>query len=381
MRLAIRQYNKAISALSNRINTGDPVLEVILIVCLVFTWLEFLQGNTSNALAHLQSGLQILSGQQQRAVSRDIVNKAAQILGRLLIQATLHGSVAVEFDYNALVGCIPAPGVMKLATLEEARCIMDGKINSVLRFHRRIGKPGFAQSRQRSHPFPDPLSLECECQTHMHGLEEWNRSFQALKDTLDISVLTGDALQALYQLELCYLRISNPLRTLFATTPMIFDKYNDDYARMVYLSRRILQSQILRRSTTLFVLPFDVSVQGALFYVVSRCRHLPIRREAFQLLQLCPDYEGIWQRASLVAYCNWKVATEEKGRPDGALEIDQLPENARVYDERVSEVVIDGRRLTMISFKRGALNGVNDDVRNEEVVTNLSMRLAGLLGT
>jgi hypothetical protein len=32
MRLAIRQYNKAISALSNRINTGDPVLEVILMV-------------------------------------------------------------------------------------------------------------------------------------------------------------------------------------------------------------------------------------------------------------------------------------------------------------------------------------------------------------
>lgn len=380
MRLAIRQYNKAISTLSNRINIGDPFLEVILITCLIFTWLEFLQGSTNNALAHLQSGLQILSEKRQRVISREIVNKVAQILGRLLIQATLHGSVTVEFDYNALVGYMPTPGLMRFTTLEEARCIMDGKINSILRFHRRIGKPGFVQSHQRSHPFPDPLSLECEYQAHIHDLGKWNMAFQDLKDRLDINLFTGDALQALYQLELCYLRISNPLKTLFATTPMVFDKYNDDYARMVYLSRLILQSQILRRSTSLFMLPFDVSVQGALFYVVFKCRHLPIRREALQLLQLCPDYEGIWQRASLVAFCNWKIAAEEKGRPEGALEIDALPENARVYGEKAREVVIDGQRRTMISFERGASDGISDVLANEEEVTNLSMSLAGLLG-
>jgi hypothetical protein len=380
-RLAIREYNRAISTISNRITTNDPLLEVILIVCLIFTWIEFLQGNTDSAVTHLQSGLRILSEQPQRTISRELVQKVAQILGRVLIQATLHGSVTMEFDYDALVGYIPAPGIMKLATLEEARCIMDGKINSILLFHRRIERPGFTQSRQRLHPFPDPLSLECECQAHINGLEEWNRAFQNLKDCIDISILTGDSLQALHQLELCYLRISNPLKTLFATTPMIFDKYNGDYARMVYLSRRILESQTLRRSAALFILPFDISVQGALLYVVLKCRHLPIRQEAIQLLQLCPDYEGIWQRASLVEFCDWKITAEEKGRPCGALEIDPLPENARVYAEKAREVVMNGQRLTMISFKRGASNGISDVLPDEEEITNLSLRLAGLLGT
>jgi hypothetical protein len=293
-RIAILQYNKAIISLSDKIDTGGPSLEVTLIVCLIFTWLEFLQGCTSNALAHLHSGVQVLLGQRQQAISQDIVKRVAEILGRLLIQATLHGSITEDIDYTAVVGCTPASGVIELSSLEEARCVIDGKINSILSFHRRIRGTGAAQSCQTFNLFPDPSSLECEYRTHINGLEEWNKAFENLKSSLAVSLLTRDTLQALYQLELCYLRISNLLKTLFTTTPMIFDKYNGEYARMVYLSRRILHGQILRRSNTLLVLPFDVSVQGALFYVVSRCRHLPTRQEALKLLHLCPDYEGIW---------------------------------------------------------------------------------------
>jgi hypothetical protein len=177
------------------------------------------------------------------------------------------------------------------------------------------------------------------------------------------------------------LLISTTLETLFTTTPMIFDKYNDTYARMIYLGRRILQNQILRRSTSLFTIPFDNSVQGALFYIVVRCRYLPIRREAVQLLQLCPDYEGIWQRSSLVAFCNWKISVEEKGRSQGALETDPLPENSRIYAEKAREVSRGGQSLMAIRFKRGALNIVGNVRPEEEEVTNVSMRLAGLLGT
>jgi hypothetical protein len=150
---------------------------------------------------------------------------------------------------------------------------------------------------------------------------------------------------------------------------------------MVYLSRQILQNQILRQSTSLFTLPFDNSIQRALFYIVHRCRHLPIRREAVQLLQLCPDQKGIWQRANLVAFCNWKTDVEEKGRPQGALDTDPLPENARVYAEKAREVAKDGQSLMVIRFKRAASNRASDAGYDEEEVTNLSMRLAGLLRT
>jgi hypothetical protein len=378
MRFAIYEYTKAISTLFSKTNGDGPPLEVILMSCLIFTWLEFLRDNVDNALTHLQSGLRILSEQQQPATSRKVVKQVAHILGRVLIQATLHGSSSVEFDYHATMGYSPGPRSLNFTTLREARCDIDDKINSVLRFLRRIENVGIAQLH---HGCPDLPSLKCMYQAHIYNLAQWKGAFQNLRDRLDINTLTPDALQALHQLELCYLLISNTLDTLFTTTPMIFDKYNDVYSRMVYLGRRILQNQILRRSASLFTLPFDNSVQGALFYIVLRCRYLPVRREAVQLLQLCPDYEGIWQRASLVAFCNWKIGIEEKGRPRDALETDPLPENARVYAEVAREVVRDGQRLMAIRFKRGASNGTNDVGPDEEEVTNLSMRLAGLLRT
>ncbi|RMZ66291.1 Transcriptional regulatory moc3 [Pyrenophora seminiperda CCB06] len=297
MRFAVSQYTKALSMLSKRTDTDGSTLEVIMISCLVFTWIEFLRGNVDDALTHLQSGIRILSDQRQLATPQKVVKHVAHILAQI------------------------------------------------------------------------------------HDLYQWKGAFQKLRDRLDIDALTADALQALHQLELWYLLTSNTLETLFATTPMVFDKYNDTYARMVYLSRRILQNQILRQSKSLFRLPFENGIQRVLFYIVHRCRHLPIRREAVQLLQLCPDQKGIWQRANLVAFCNWKTGVEEKGRPQGALDTDPLPENARVYAEKAREITRDGQSLMVIRFKRGASNRASDAGYDEEEVTNLSMRLAGLLRT
>jgi hypothetical protein len=81
----------------------------------------------------------------------------------------------------------------------------------------------------------------------------------------------------------------------------------------------------------------------------------------------------------LIGYCKWKIAIEEEGRPKGALESDLLPEHARVYDERVSEAIINGRRRTLMSFKRGLLNSFCTIAHDETAVTNLSLALAGLL--
>jgi hypothetical protein len=381
MRFAVSQYTKALSMLSSMINTDGLLLEVIMMSCLIFTWLEFLRDNMDDALTHLQSGLRIVSEQQQLAGSRKVVRQVAYILGRVLIQATLHRSFTVEFDYHAIMGYIPGPGSLGFMSLWEARCDIDGKLSRLLRFLRRIRNAGFAGLRHGCCAFPDLPCLKCLHQAHIRDLDQWKGAFQKLRDRLDIDALASDALEALHQLELCYLLTSNTLDTLFTTTPMIFDNYNDTYARMIYLSRQILQNKILHQSTSPFTLPFDNSIQRALFYVVLRCRYLPIRREAVQLLQLCPDYGGIWQRASLVAFCNWKIDVEEKRRPQGALETDPLPENARVYAGKAREVTRNGQSLMAIRFKRGASNGVSDVIHDEEEVTNLSMRQAGLLRT
>lgn len=148
----------------------------------------------------------------------------------------------------------------------------------------------------------------------------------------------------------------------------------------LYLSSRILHGQILSRTTSRFTFPFDNSVQGALLNVLLRCRHLPIRRDAAQLLQLCPDKGEIWQPAALVALCNWKIDLEERGRPQAALETGLLLENARVYVEGAREFVKDGQRVVEIRFQRGAWNGSSEIGSLEEQAPNVSIGLAELLG-
>jgi hypothetical protein len=156
-----------------------------------------------NALTHLHSGLRILYEQQHQVTSRNIVKQVAHILGRVLIQATLHGSSTVEFDYHAIEGSNTGSGSLVFATLGEARCDIDGKINSILGFLRWIENADSAKLHSGLRPFPDMPSLKRMYQDHIHDLDRWKWAFQNLRDRLDINTLTTDALQALYQLELC----------------------------------------------------------------------------------------------------------------------------------------------------------------------------------
>jgi hypothetical protein len=337
--------------------------------------------SVDNALIHLQSGLRILFEQRQRVASPMLAKEVAHILCRVLIQATLHRSSTVEFDYYAMIGHNPGLGALRFESLREARDDLDGRISSALHFFRSIERFRLAELYHRCCASQALPCLKCIYQSYLNGLSQWGEAFQDLRDRLDIDALDANALQALRQLELSYLLISNTLDTLFATTPMIFDKYNNIYARIVYLCRQVLQDQTLRRTNSVFTFPFDNGVQRALFYIVLRCRDMHIRRQAVQLLLLCPDSESIWQRTSLIAFCNWKIGIEEKGRPQGAHDTDPLPENARVYAEKARELVRDGQTLTVIRFKRGASSSRGEDILDEEEVANMSTRLAGLLGT
>jgi hypothetical protein len=380
MRFAIHQHNTAISILLKSINNGGVSLDVVLMSCLIFTWIEFVRGNGNDAIGHINSGLRLLREQGQPMGARAVFKQAAHILSRVQVQAVLHRSSTIDIDYSPAMSCNQSLEPLDFGTLREARYDLDGKISSALRLLRQIECVGLAALSHRCGAFPDSSCLMCIHQAHLHDFDQWKRAFSRLRERLDINTWTTDALQALYKLELSYLLISNSLNTVFATTPMLFDKYDGVYARITYLSSRILHGQILSRTTSVFKFPYEISVQGALLNVVLRCRNLPIRRKAVRLLQLCPDTEGIWQPAALVALCNWKIDTEERGRPEGALETDPLPESARLYVEGAREIVRDGQKVVAIRFYQGVWNESSEGRLHEEVVPNVSIGLARLLG-
>ena len=87
---------------------------------------------------------------------------------------------------------------------------------------------------------------------------------------------------------------------------------------------------------------FDIGVMVPLFYVVLKCRNLALRRKALALLALAPCREGIWYRQDVIEYANRKIGIKERGRA-GLRETEPLPEEARVWNERMTGVVYNGQ--------------------------------------
>jgi hypothetical protein len=127
------------------------------------------------------------------------------------------------------------------------------------------------------------------CQVQLDGLRQWQIRYYNVERMVPNS-MDNKIHETLFEMELQYLIATNMLATLFDTTPMIFDSYNADFARMVYLVRQIMDG---RRRKYLFALPLDYGMLPPLFYMCLKCRDMGIRREAKTLLYECHEREGM----------------------------------------------------------------------------------------
>jgi hypothetical protein len=152
---------------------------------------------------------------------------------------------------------------------------------------------------------------------------------------------------------------------------MVYDGYDGCFEQILTLAEQLIRnSQHMQR-----IIFFDMGVMAPLFYVVLKCRNLALRRKALALLALAPCREGMWYRQDVIEYANWKIGIEERGRA-GLRETEPLPEEARVWNERMREVVIDGQQKTAISFQWRGPDGI---VKHGEEITDLSSRMGQLI--
>lgn len=106
----------------------------------------------------------------------------------------------------------------------------------------------------------------------------------------------------------------------------VYDDHIEDYAKIVALSRQVLQypgaQQILKQAT----FSFDYGVVQPLYVVATRCRDPHIRRDAISLLVDYPRREGTWDSAMAAMIATRIMNIEE----DGA-EMGYIPESARLH--------------------------------------------------
>jgi len=200
-------------------------------------------------------------------------------------------------------------------------------------------------------------------------LQDWNMALQMFRHNsypLDQKQSSGAAL-----LKLHYTLAALFIQILQVGTYTMYDEFNHEFRRMAALIEHLVVSS---QTQDLRIMSPDSSVLFPSLFICIKCRDLAVRRKVIELLRKCPEREGIWHRDSVLDFCILKTQIEEEGRgdlPDTA----PLPESARIYAERGRSEWINGKQRAILVFKRGT------DPTDEEMVTDLSMRLCGLMGT
>lgn len=384
---ALQQYNKAIQLLNNRISSGEPSLNVILMTCVIFICLEYLRNNFDIGLQHLKSGLKILAGSRHTLIklhrpnetkkTQDVSQSLVDLFNRLDVQATIHGSATSDFNASAIEhwnSSLEFPA--SFSSIDEARTSLGVELCSTFQFIRHRFDDTSTRSPLSDDPsldFRTAFALETRRNELLKNLEHW---YAALSAYIDLSPVSADDTTGLNSkqhqiapLVLYYMLAVLQLKASFFTSQMEYDTFKADFESMVGLAWQILHASEAH-SLQPSVVSFDMGLLPPLFFIALKCRHLRTRRRAIGLMRLVPEREGMWLRDPIVEYAEWKVEQEEIGR--GLLdEEDILPEATRIYGETISQAVVDGKSVGVFCFRRGAVDST-DSSSYGEIITNIS---------
>lgn len=374
LQFALQHYNKAVRLVAEYLSTLQPRLDVILTSCLVFAWLEIMRNDFDAGLRHLNSGLRILDDFQQPNKSPALRSQRVDVsliylFSRLKTQATVYRrqtSESVPEGHEEIRKAVPA----SFSSIEQARNSLHTLLDTVFRFIRQIGNPNILESTTSSDPPPDLLSLGATCRSCLNQFQNWQRSIKNSPASIFQS-LDPRQTAAMCLLHMYHKTLTIFLETLFTRSQMIYDQYDSSFDQVITLAEQLINNNSQYMSLIIF---FDMGVMAPLLYIILKCRNLALRRKALLLLKLAPCREGMWYRQDIIEYAEWKICIEERGR-EQLSEAEVLPEEARVWNEHMREVTIDGRQKTVVSFQRRS----KGCIEYSEDITDLNIRVGQLI--
>ncbi|OAA43625.1 C6 zinc finger domain protein [Metarhizium rileyi] len=326
----IHHYNAAISHLVGPPTSSPADLNTVLLVCILFTCIEFLRGDTESAIRHSQHGISLL-------------NSGAGIRPEL-VRVFRHLSIFPYF-FGGQVSPIPpvlsdAQGAVKLDTLDDALESLDGLLARAVRLlrvsdhgHHHVGTG--REARPLEPKLRDKETLE-------EDLDAWWPVFDQLRQRSDVSEHTTTWTLLILEMRWTCCRIW--ARTCLAVGETIYDDDLDKFTRMVALGTRATRLLERERSgaptnrTFMFVMGFC----PLMFFVATKCRFLGLRLHALSLLRrLSYAREMLWDASTLYAIGK-RIIEIEHGigelmpeEADGRGEMDAdvpPPDEARVRD-------------------------------------------------
>ncbi|CAL5872945.1 uncharacterized protein PFLUO_LOCUS7214 [Penicillium psychrofluorescens] len=328
-----------------------------------------LQGNRPAAVAHLRTGLRILSGlhvqflrldprqgsiclELSSQTEQDPLGQLARVFARLDYEATMFG------ERTPVLALLPADkklGIPKaFASVAEAKQSLDLLANCVFRFRGELlrlaaleigdkfSEMDFAVRHCLHHSRTRTVNLCCHpALQEQHddlitNLARWSSAFQALS----LHPLHSHARPTLL-LEIQHFYLHFLILTVRDTYEQHCDRFADTFKRIVSLSEKFINGVAPSNYMQSSFLPgltftLESGIIPALYIISVKCRDRDIRRAAISLLQSTTCQEGMWEGALIARFMEEVAELEEKAARDqtgkNVVTASDIPEQARFND-------------------------------------------------
>ncbi|KAI1799650.1 hypothetical protein F4811DRAFT_542859 [Daldinia bambusicola] len=286
-RFALSHYNSAIRELKTMKN--EPL---VLVVCILFICIEFLQNNRDGAIQHCKHGVYILKNAE--AAFPWTKEHLSPIFRRLTIFPFFFALDQTDFPkFLNLEDRVPD----SFDSFDEAIYCIDGILLRTARLI-RSGDAYRLGNMRRCPVVPDLLAEQNETRIL---LDNWNARFYALRRRYSTSAMSEETL---CNITLRYGVSRIWVETAFEYDETVYDKYLDRFRYMVAAAAKLHSSKALRRGnpqrSPKFI--FEMGFIPLLYYIVMKCRCLETRLEALSLMkELGASKENLWEVSTMHA--------------------------------------------------------------------------------
>ncbi|PMD37193.1 hypothetical protein L207DRAFT_635955 [Hyaloscypha variabilis F] len=358
---ALQQSNKAIGHLLAQRSARIPRSgESVVLTCILFICLETFQGNHAAALAHLESGLNILESwlhddeEHQPVLSPDYISRPTRrfleeelipLFTRLDVQAT---TIAPSRSLKELSPCCSTKEPImptRFTSLSDANNHLADLVHWMLysnngahnMMYWMVDNP-LAQLKTRPPPttvdnpipkLPEVVLKKIRKIETQHGriMEQWLEALNLyLKENVD---LDPKEMRAAVMLKILYTGTMIIQNASLYNHDLEYDKYNPQFERVITLAEFLIQSQARAKDKNKPLYCVEMNILPPLYYCSTRCRDPKLRRRALALLEDSPRREGLWDSEMLAATARYIIEKEEAGLGDASCAED-IPASARV---------------------------------------------------
>lgn len=331
---SFKQYNKAISVITK---TGQSLpTEDVLIACVLFLWLENLQGNFAISLNHLRSGISILeTWRSNRLASTNGIGASAAaidenigpMLDRLKLQAAIY---LIPIDLGNMPICQPSLP-MEFSTFAEAHRHFY-RIMYWVCHKLEVGLQKIGMIYVRKELVPRLVSKLNSWLSLLERYVAWEADCGEAETIEDRHWKVKSALH----LQIQHRQIVIMLKSFPYDTETLFDKQLGYFEDIVSMSQQFIEEEIKEEKTLAENGTSGASDQyhaiiPSLFLTAGRCRDPQTRRKAIALLRSRRRWkEDSWDSVVAADLVEHLMLLEEKGLKNVASCVD-VPDSNRLY--------------------------------------------------